>query len=330
MNTLINLIAAACTFGTVLMFGTLGEVLTEKSGSLNLGVEGLVFMGGAFGLVGAYTYDAAMIARGSTASPFLAILIAVLSAFAAGAVGSLLFSFITITLRANQNVTGLALTMFGTGVAKFTGEFMRHKVGGFVSLSNHLKEVFAGSPFPEAMRNIPVIGKILFNQSIFFYMGILIAILMHLYFKYTKNGLYLRSVGESPVTADAAGINITRYRYIATIIGGGISAVGGMVYVMTTGGCTWNETSLGGIGWLAVALVIFCMWRPLNAIWGSVLFGALMIMYLRVLLPFFPTELYKILPYVVTVVVLIITSIRNSKDKQAPAGLGLNYFREER
>lgn len=328
MSTLVALIAAAGTFGTVLMFGTLGEILTEKSGSLNLGVEGIMFMGGAFGLAGAYSYEA-LVGVGSS-NGVVAIFVAILSAFLAGAIASLIFSFLTITLRANQNVTGLALTIFGTGVAKFTGEFMRHKVGGFVTLSNPLKEAFSFVPMPNFLRNIPIIGKILFNQSIFFYIAIILAIVMHFFFKNTKMGLYLRAVGESPVTADAAGVNVTRYRYIATVIGGGISAIGGMVYVMTTGGCTWNEHSLAGIGWLAVALVIFCMWRPLNALWGAVLFGALKIMYMRVIVPFFPTELYKILPYVVTVVVLIITSMRNSRDKQPPASLGLNYFREDR
>lgn len=328
MTTLVALIAAAGTFGTVLMFGTLGEILTEKSGSLNLGVEGIMFMGGAFGLAGAYSYEA-LVGVGSS-NGVIAILVAMLSAFLAGAVASLIFSFITITLRANQNVTGLALTIFGTGVAKFTGEFMRHKVGGFVTLSNPLKEAFSFVPMPTFLKNIPIFGKILFNQSLFFYMAIILAIVMNLFLKKTKTGLYLRAVGESPVTADAAGVNVTLYRYIATIIGGGISAIGGMVYVMTTGGCTWNEHSLAGIGWLAVALVIFCMWRPLNALWGAVLFGALKIMYMRVILPFFPTELYKILPYVVTVIVLIITSMRNSRDKQPPASLGLNYFREDR
>lgn len=328
MTTLVALIAAAGTFGTVLMFGTLGEILTEKSGSLNLGVEGIMFMGGAFGLAGAYSYEA-LVGVGSS-NGVIAILVAMLSAFLAGAVASLIFSFITITLRANQNVTGLALTIFGTGVAKFTGEFMRHKVGGFVTLSNPLKEAFSFVPMPTFLKNIPILGKILFNQSLFFYMAIILAIVMNLFLKKTKTGLYLRAVGESPVTADAAGVNVTLYRYIATIIGGGISAIGGMVYVMTTGGCTWNEHSLAGIGWLAVALVIFCMWRPLNALWGAVLFGALKIMYMRVILPFFPTELYKILPYVVTVIVLIITSMRNSRDKQPPASLGLNYFREDR
>ena len=328
ISILVNLVAAACTFGTVLMFGTLGEILTEKSGNLNLGVEGIVFMGGAFGLAGAYSYEALVGVGNSNA--FVAILIAIISAFLAGAVASALFSFLTITLRANQNVTGLALTILGTGVAKFTGEYMRHKVGGFVTLSNPLKEAFSFVPFPSFMKNLPFIGPVLFGQPFFFYIAIIMAVLMHLFFQKTKTGLYLRAVGESPVTADAAGINMTKYRYVATTIGGGISAVGGMVYVMTTGGCTWNEASLGGIGWLAVALVIFCMWRPLNAIWGAILFGALKIMYLRVLLPFFPTELYKMLPYVVTLIVLVVTSMRNSKDKQPPAALGLNYFREDR
>ena len=313
MNTLVALLAAAGSFGTVLMFGTLGEILTEKSGSLNLGVEGIMYMGGAFGLAGAYAYEAAVGVGASNG--LVAIICAVLSSFAIGAIAGLLFSFITITLRANQNVTGLALTIFGTGVAKFAGEYMRHIVGGFVTLSNPLKEAFSFVPFPSFMKNLPFIGPVFFG---------------HLFFQKTKTGLYLRAVGESPVTADAAGINMTKYRYVATTIGGGISAVGGMVYVMTTGGCTWNEASLGGIGWLAVALVIFCMWRPLNAIWGAILFGALKIMYLRVLLPFFPTELYKMLPYVVTLIVLVVTSMRNSKDKQPPAALGLNYFREDR
>ena len=258
MNTLVALLAAAGSFGTVLMFGTLGEILTEKSGSLNLGVEGIMYMGGAFGLAGAYAYEAAVGVGASNG--LVAIICAVLSSFAIGAIAGLLFSFITITLRANQNVTGLALTIFGTGVAKFAGEYMRHIVGGFVTLSNPLKEAFSFVPFPSFMKNLPFVGPVLFGQPFFFYIAIIMAILMHLFFQKTKTGLYLRAVGESPVTADAAGINMTKYRYVATTIGGGISAVGGMVYVMTTGGCTWNEASLGGIGWLAVALVIFCMW----------------------------------------------------------------------
>ena len=328
MNAVVLLFAAAGAYGTALMFGTLGEILTEKSGNLNLGVEGIMYMGGIFGLIAPNLYESA-VGEGN-ANAFVAILLAIVASFAAGAIAGWLFSFITVTLRANQNVTGLAMTTFGTGVAKFAGELRRTQVGGYVTLSNDLKFAFDNKFMPDFLKNIPVIGKILFNQSEFFYIAIILAVIMHFFLTRTKTGLYLRSVGESPVTADAAGINITKYKYLATMIGGGISAIGGMVYTMTTAGCVWIEASLSGTGWLAVALVIFCTWRPLKATWSSILFGALMIMYLRIVVPFFPTELYKILPYVVTIIVLVITSMRNIRDKQPPASLGVNYFREER
>ena len=302
VNLFIALVVAAITYGTPLLFGTLGEVLTEKSGSLNLGVEGIMFMGGAIGLGGVFYYEKAV----ESPSAFLAVLIGLLCAFIAGGIASLIFSFLTITLRANQNVTGLALTIFGTGVGQYIGEIMRIREGGFVAVGNDLKAVFISSPFPQAMQDIPYVGKILFGNSIFFYLGVVLAIVMHLFLNKSRTGLQLRSVGESPATADAAGINVSRYRYLGAIIGGGISAVGGMVYITTIAGCVWNHEGLSGVGWLAVALVIFCLWRPLSAIWGSVLFGALMILYLRLTIPFIPTQLYKILPYVVTLVVLII------------------------
>ena len=326
MTLFIALIVAAITYGTPLLFGTLGEILTEKSGNLNLGVEGIMFMGGAMGLGGVYYYEK----LSGSPNGFVAIFIGVLCAFLAGAIASLIFSFLTITLRANQNVTGLALSIFGTGVGQFIGEYMRVSENGYISVSNMLKGYFQNPPFPAALQNIPVVGKILFGNSFFFYLAVACAVVMYFYLNKSRSGLYLRSVGESPATADAAGINVTRYKYLATVIGGGISAIGGMVYIMTIAGGVWNHEGLSGVGWLAVALVIFCLWRPLNAIWGSVLFGALMIMYLRVVISFIPTQLYKILPYVVTVVVLIFTSIRNNRDKQPPASLGTNYFREER
>ena len=327
MSTLITLIVAADTFGTVLMYGTLGEILTEKTGNLNLGVEGIMYMGGAFGLAGAFYYEKA---AGAAASGPLAISIAILSAFVAGMAASAIYSFLTITLRANQNVTGLALSIFGTGIGQFVGEFMRVSEGGYVALSNHLKDAFNATVFPSFFINIPVVGRIFFSHTVFFYLAVILAVLMYLFFKKTRTGMYLTAVGESPSTSDAAGINVTKYKYLGTTIGGGISAIGGMVYIMTTAGCVWNHEGLSGVGWLAVALVIFCIWRPLNAIWGSVLFGAMMIMYLRVSIPFIPTEIYKILPYIVTVIVLVLTSMKNSRDKQPPASLGLNYFREER
>ena len=326
IDTVILLLIAAITYGTPLLYGTVGEILTEKSGNLNLGVEGIMFMGGAFGLGGVYYYEK----LSGSPSGLIAILIALLCAFLAGALASLIFSFLTTTLRANQNVTGLALAIFGTGVGQFAGEMMRVRAGGYVTISNALKDLFSASPFPKFLQDIPYVGKLLFGSSHFFYLGILVAVVMHLFLKKTRKGLYLRAVGENPGTADSAGINVTRYKYLATVIGGRISAIGGVVYILTTAGCTWNNEGLSGVGWLAVALVIFCMWRPLAAIWGSVLFGALMILYMRLQISFIPTELYKILPYVVTVIVLILSSLRNNKEKQPPEGLGLAYFREDR
>ena len=185
-----------------------------------------------------------------------------------------------------------------------------------MTLSNGLKDAFDNHLMPAFLKKIPIVGPILFDQSEFFYLAIIVAVILHLFLSKTRTGLYLRAVGESPSTADSAGLNATAYKYVATIIGGGISAIGGMVYTMT--------------GWLAVALVIFCSWKPLRATWSSVLFGALMIMYLRIIVPFIPTELYKILPYVVTLVVLILGSMRQKRETMPPASLGVNFFREDR
>ena len=333
MNALIDLIFNAVLNGAPLMYGTMGEILTERSGNMNLGVEGMMYMGGAFGLAGAFYYGKL---AGDGAVGIVALLLAILFSFLAGAIGAAIFGFLTISLRANQNVTGLALTIFGTGIGQFTGEYMRiMEEGGYVAVDNSLKSFFQNSPFPQALQNIPVAGKLLFGYNIFVYLGVILAVAMGLFIKRTRAGLNLRAIGESPSAADAAGINITRYKYLATIIGGGISAVGGMVYIMTIAGCVWNHAGLSGEGWLAVALVIFCLWRPGNAIWGAGLFGALLILYMRDTALFgthlpIPDEIYKILPYVVTLVVLIITSLRKKRENQPPESLGSAYFREER
>lgn len=324
MTKLLAWIIAGVTGGTPLLYGTAGEILTEKSGNLNLGVEGLMYMGGAFGLVGVYYYG-----QVGTSGP-VAILVGILCAFLAGALGALIFAFLTITLRANQNVTGLALTILGTGVGQFVGDYMQVKVGGYVAVPAGLKDSFYQSPFPQALQDLPVIGKLFFGYSIFVYLGLVMAIAMGIWMKRSRTGMNLRAVGESPATADAAGIGVTRYRYLATIIGGGISALGGMVYVMVNASGVWNQTGLSGLGWLAVALVIFVLWKPISTLWGSVVFGVLTIMYLRISIPFIPNQLYQILPYVVTVIVLIMVSMRQKRENQPPASLGLNYFREER
>ena len=327
MSMIMSFIFAAVISGTPLMFGTAGEILTEKSGNLNLGVEGLMYMGGAFGLAGAFAYEQAL---GDSANGIVAVIIAIICSFAAGCLGSLIFSFITITLRANQNVTGLALTIFGTGVGQFVGEYLRIKAGGYVALSNNIKGYFSNSPFPKALQDIPVIGKLIFGYNFFVYFGLAVVIVLGIVINKSRTGLHLRAVGESPATADSAGINVEKYRYLATIIGGGISAMGGMVYITTTAACVWNHAGLDGVGWLSVALVIFCLWRPFNTLWGSVLFGALTILYLYLHLNFIPTPIYKIFPYIVTVIVLILVSSRQRREDQPPAALGLAYFREER
>lgn len=334
MEAILNFITSLFVFsvvnGTPLLYGTLGETLTEKSGNLNLGVEGIMFMGGASGLCGAFYYE--KLTGVGNSSPLLALLIALVFAFLAGALAAAIYSFLTITLRANQNVTGLALTIFGTGVGQFIGEFVRSQPGndGFISLSNHLKSIFVDSPFPRFLQELPVLGPVLFQHSILFYLGLVLAIGMWFFLSRTRKGLYLRAVGESPATADAVGIHVARYKYLATIIGGGISAIGGMAYITGIAGCVWNHAGLSGVGWISVALVIFCLWKPLSAIWGSILFGCLQILYLRLALPFLPAQIYKIMPYFVTLLVLIISSIRNNREKQPPAALGLPYFREDR
>ena len=173
--------------GTPLLYGTLGEILTEKSGNMNLGVEGILFMGGAAGLGGAFYYEKL---AGANASPFVALLLAVFFAFLAGALASLLFSFITITLRANQNVTGLALTIFGTGAGQFLGEYMRVQEGSYVSLSNNLKAIFVNSPFPAFLRNIPVLGPLLFQHNILTYFALALAVFLAWFLNRTRKGLY--------------------------------------------------------------------------------------------------------------------------------------------
>ena len=172
MTFLLNLITAAVLYGTPLLYGTSGEILTEKSGNLNLGVEGMMFMGGALGLGAAFYYEKL---AGAAVSAPLAVVIAIAASFLAGALAALLFSFLTITLRANQNVTGLALTIFGTGVGQYIGEFMRVREGTYVAVSNTLKGAFNGSPFPAFLQELPVVGRLLFSHSIFTYLGIAMA-----------------------------------------------------------------------------------------------------------------------------------------------------------
>lgn len=327
MTAFISLFQAAVAFGTVIMFGCIGEIITEKAGHLNLGVPGIMYLGGIASLSGVFFYES------STENPnkILCILIALACGFLASALGGLIFSFLTVTLRANQNVTGLALTIFGAGVANFFGGSLNKLAGGVGQISVATTSA-AFRAYVEPLAEIPVIGKLFFSYGFMPYFAIVVAIIVSLYMNRSRFGLALRSVGENPGTADAAGVNITRYKYLATCIGGGISGLGGIFYVMDYTKGTWaNDGTIENLGWIAVALVIFTTWKSLNSIWGAYLFGILYWAYFYISgLTRSTQEIFKMLPYIVTIVVLVITSLRNKKENQPPESLGRSYFREER
>ena len=326
MNIWLTFLSKAFTMGTTILYGANGEILTEKSGNLNLGVPGLMYMGGIGGLMGAFFYERAV----ATPNPFVGVLLSLLVSLLFSGLGALIYAVLTISLRANQNVTGLALTTFGVGFANFFGGSLSTMAGGVGQISTDATSGLFRAKIP-FLCDLPVVGELLFSYGILAYAGIAITIVLHWFLYRSRPGLNLRSVGESAATADAAGINVTRYKYMATIIGGMIAGLGGLYFVMdySTGG--WNNNGFGDLGWLAVALVIFARWRPLNVIWGSWLFGGLCILYLYIGgLSRQAQEIFRCLPYIVTIVVLVITSLRKKREDQPPAGLGLAYFREER
>ena len=262
---------------------------------------------------------------------FLGILIPLLSCLLGSSLLALIYSFLTITLRANQNVTGLTLTIFGSGVANFFGGMLNGFAGGVgqIRVETTSKAFMAKLPF---LSDLGIVGKAIFSYGWLVYVAIAIAILAQWYMNKTRSGLNLRAVGEDPAAADAAGINVIKYKYIATCSGAVISGLGGLYFVMVYLGGKWQNNGFGDRGWLAIALVIFTVWRPDFSILASILFGGLYILYLYI-----PTgtnmaikEIYKMFPYLVTIAVLITMSIRNKKENQPPAALGLPYFREER
>lgn len=326
MSNFISLWQAAVTFGTVILFGALGELITEKSGNLNLGTPGVMYFGGIASLIGAFFYES------HTAQPnaVVGVLVALICALVASGLAGLLFCFLTTTLRANQNVTGLTLTILGSGVANFFGGSLNKLAGGVGQIS--VATTSAGFRAVSPLANLGVVGKLLFSYGFLTYVAIVLAILASLFLNRTRKGLNLRAVGESPATADATGINVTAYKYLSTCVGSAITGLGGVFYTMNYIKGTWaNDGTIEGLGWLALALVIFASWKSLNVIWGSYLFGILYWLYFYIGgLTRYSQELFKMLPYVVTILVLVITSIRSKKENKGPAALGLSYFREER
>ncbi len=324
---IIAFVQRAVVQGIPLLFGSTGEIITEKAGHLNLGTAGIMYVGGISGVIGAFIYENAV----ETINPVLAVIIPILTSILGSLAMGLIYSFLTVTLRANQNVTGLALTTFGVGVGNFFG-------GSLIKLTNSELPSIALSatsncfktkiPFAE---NLGWFGDLFLSYSFLAYVAIIIALATAFFFNKTRAGLSLRAVGENPATADAAGINVSRYKYFATCIGSIIAGLGGLYYVMDYACGVWSNDGFGDRGWLAIALVIFAVWKPNISILGSILFGGLLVVHNYIPnLTMASQEIFKMTPYVVTIIVLIIISMRRKKENQPPASLGLSYFREER
>ena len=328
---IVSFIHRAVMQGIPLLFGATGEIITEKSGNLNLGIPGVMYVGGISGVIGAFMYENSLPDK-SMANPFLAIMIPLLCCLLGSFLVGLLYCFLTVTLRANQNVTGLAMTTFGVGFGNFFGGSLIKLTGSDVpSIALSITHQFYAAKLPFASK-CGVFGELLLNYGFLVYVAIVIALSASFFLNRTRKGLQLRAVGENPATADAAGINVGSYKYWATCVGSMIAGLGGLYYVMDYASGVWSNDAFGDRGWLAIALVIFTIWRPNVSILASLLFGALYILYLYI-----PTgtnmaikEIYKMAPFVVTILVLIVISMKKRRENQPPAALGLPYFREER
>ncbi len=317
MNIWLNFLIDSLAFGAVFMYGSTGEILTEKAGHLNLGIPGIMCMGGAGGCL-----VLNMIGK-SGLPPVLIVILGILGAIAFSVLAGLIYSFLTVTLRANQNVTGLTLTTFGVGLSKVIMTKL-NTVVYLVSTRDYFRWPFAGR-----QDSLQLWG-------VLFFLAIIISLTASWVLFRTRIGLHLRAVGENPATADAVGINVTRYKYAATCIGSGIAGLGGFYYIIDYMASQEAYLSVEAWGWLSIALVIFALWRPHLTIIGSFVFGVLFscssfittIPGIQVTMAAKP--LLKMLPYVVTIIVLVVFSMRRKREHQPPAALGLSYYREDR
>lgn len=314
---MVSFLVSAIALGVVFLYGCVGEIITEKAGHLNLGIPGIMCLGTAGGSVGVALYMNGL-SNPDSGVWILVILISFIFAVLFSAMGGLIYAFLTVTLKANQNVTGLALTTFGAGFVDYVmsaidkTRFSRASVLFKLSISKS-QNWFC---------------QLFLSYGIYVYIAIAIALATAFVLRKTKVGLYLRAVGENPATADAAGINVAGYKYCAILIGSAIAGLGGLFYLMDYVSGSWeNSNTIQAMGWLAIALVIFTLWRPDLSIIGSIVFGALYIEATKL-----RTILYLLdaIPYLITILVLILTSVFDSKENQPPASLGLPYFREER
>ena len=276
MFDFVAFIPRAVAQGVPLMLGSTGETLTQKSGNLNLGLPGVMYVGAICGVIGSFMYETSGVAMNG----FLAVAIPVICSLFGSLLMGLLYCFLTVTLRANQNVTGLAMTTFGVGFGNFFGgSLIRLTDTEVPSISLSATSAYFKATLPFA-DELGWFGSIFLSYGALTYIAIIIALACSYFLKRTRSGLNLRAVGEDPATADAAGINVTSYKYKATCIGCMIAGLGGLYYVMDYSSGIWSNDAFGDRGWLAIALVIFTMWRPAVGVLASFLFGGLYILYL--------------------------------------------------
>jgi len=317
MNTFVNFLRASILAATPLLFGTLGEIISEKAGNLNLGVEGMMWVGALTGFYATYTTQS--------------LLLGILAAFGAACLCASLYAFLTVTVRANQNVAGLTLTTFGIGISLVLGHRMTAAIGSAPQIPPEVKARLAAIDLP-LVGNIPYLGRVL-SQGPLTWLAIALCIAATVVYSRTRLGLHVRAAGENPAAADAAGIRVSLMKYASVILGGGICGIGGAFMSLVTGNGVWQPSGIvNGFGWIAVALVIFVRWNPLLAIGGAFIFGAFRSMnyYIPDSVISIPQAFYQMLPFVLTIVVLLISSVRKKGKNAQPAGLGLGYFREER
>lgn len=291
-----------------LLLGAVGEIIIEKSGHLNLGIPGTMCVGGLFGCIGLQ-----LVGGSAPINGLLTVTTGILFAFLGAALMGTLYSFLTVTLRSNQNITGLILTTLGVGVSTY---FMKYVTEDLTNSYLYYR----------------IEWPTVFENGWLIVLSFVIAIGASLFLKFTRTGLHLRAVGENPATADAAGINVTKYKYLGTILGSGIAGLGGFSYMVNR--CD-VIASIEPYGWMAVALVIFVMWKPALGILGAFVFAFLSIFADAGLISgignvYGLKQVIEMLPYLVTIIVLIITSMRKKRENMPPASLGVNYFREER
>jgi simple sugar transport system permease protein len=318
-SLVVVLLASGVAYGTPLLFGSLGELLAERSGVLNLGVEGMMLVGAVMGF---WTVERVDVGSGA-----VALVLALLVAAFAGAVMAAIHAFLVITLRANQIVSGLALTIFAGVVG------LSSYLGSDLNLADVPASHTFHAFFPSTMQSWPVVGPIVFGQTPLVYLSWLAVVAVAWYLTRTRPGLNVRAVGEAPGAADAMGIDVVKYRYAHTLVGGAFAGIAGATFTLAITP-QWVNGITGGAGWIAIALVIFAFWRPELCLVGAYFFGAL-----QALAPELqarninlgPTELWSnSLPYAATVVVLVLVSWRGARRRLgAPAALGTPYAREE-